>query len=189
MGFRSLRVINDDRVQPGQGFGMHGNRDMEIVTYVLEGSLQHQDSMGNGSIIRAGELQRMTAGTGVQHSEFNPSDKEWVHLYQIWLLPERKALKPGYEELALSQEEKQGRFRLVASPHGADGSLTIHQDARLYLASLLPGQAVSHEIESGRAAWLQVLRGRVEFLGNDLSAGDGVAITAENAVAVRASDP
>ena len=136
MGFRSLRVINDDRVQPGQGFGMHGHRDMEIVTYVLDGALQHKDSMGNGSIIRAGELQRMTAGTGVRHSEFNPSDKEWVHLYQIWLLPERKGLKPSYEELAVGEEEKRGRFRLVASPDGADGSLTIHQDARLYLASL-----------------------------------------------------
>ncbi len=186
MGFRSLRVINDDRVQPGQGFGMHGHRDMEIVTYVLEGSLQHQDSMGNGSIIRAGELQRLTAGTGVRHSEFNPSDKEGVHLYQIWLLPERNGLKPNYQELALSEEEKRGRFRLVASP---DGSMTIHQDARLYLASLLPGEAVSHEIERGRAAWLQVLRGSVKFLGNDLSAGDGAAITDENTVAVWATVP
>src|SRR5258708_7943690 len=143
MSFRSLRVINDDRVQPGQGFGMHGHRDMEIVTYVLEGALQHKDSLGNGSIIKAGELQRMTAGTGVRHSEFNPSDKERVHLYQIWLLPERKGLKPSYEELAVGEEENQGRFRLVASPDGAAGSLTIHQDARLYLASLLPRHAVS----------------------------------------------
>jgi len=189
MGFRSLRVINDDRVQSGQGFGMHGHRDMEIVTYVLEGALEHKDSLGNGSIIKAGELQRMTAGTGVRHSEFNPSDKEWVHLYQIWLLPERKGLEPSYEELALSEDEKRGRFRLVASPDGADGSLTIHQDARLYLASLLPGQAVSHQIEGGRAAWLQVLRGSVNFQGNALSAGDGVAFTDENAVAVQAVVP
>jgi quercetin 2,3-dioxygenase len=186
LGFRSLRVINDDRVQPGQGFGMHGHRDMEIVTYVLDGALQHKDSLGNGSIIRAGELQRMTAGTGVRHSEFNPSDKEAVHLYQIWLLPERKGLKPSYEELALGEDQKRGQFRLVASPNGADGSMTIHQDARLYLASLLPGQAVAHSIESGRAAWIQVLRGNVNSLGNDLSAGDGVAITDENTVAVRA---
>ncbi len=162
---------------------------MEIVTYVLEGALAHKDSLGNGSIIKAGELQRMTAGTGVQHSEFNPSDKEAVHLYQIWLLPERKGLKPSYEELALSEEEKRGRFRLVASPDGADGSMTIHQDARLYLASLLPGQAVSHEIKSGRAAWLQVLQGTVKLLGNDLSAGDGVAITDENTVVVQATIP
>src|SRR6202050_5349823 len=131
MGFRSLRVINDDRVQSSQGFGMHGHRDMEIVTYVLEGSLQHKDSMGNGSIIKAGELQRMTAGTGVRHSEFNPSGREWGPLYQIWLLPGKKGLEPGYEELALKEEEKLGRFRLVASPGGADGSMTIHRDARL----------------------------------------------------------
>src|SRR5712675_169345 len=149
MGFRSLRVINDDRVQPGQGFGMHGHRDMEIVTYVLDGALEHRDSMGNGSTIRAGELQRMTAGTGVKHSEFNPSDREAVHLYQIWLLPERNGLKPSYQELALDEAQKRGRFRLVASPDGSDGSLTIHQDARLYLASLLPEQRVAHEVERG----------------------------------------
>jgi quercetin 2,3-dioxygenase len=187
-GFRSLRVINDDRVQPGQGFGMHGHRDMEILTYVLDGVLQHQDSMGNGSLIRAGELQRMTAGTGVRHSEFNPSDREWVHLYQIWLLPERKGLKPSYQQLAVGEEEKRGRFRLVASPEGA-GSLSIHQDARLYLASLLPGEGVSHPIERGRAAWLQVLRGGVNVLGKALAAGDGVAVTDENAVAVKAVAP
>src|SRR3989440_12269428 len=189
LGFRSLRVMNDDRVQPGQGFGMHGHRDMEIVTYVLEGALQHKDSMGNGSIIRAGELQRMTAGTGVRHSEFNPSDKEAVHLYQIWLLPERKGLKPSYQELALDEAQKRGQFRLVASPDGADGSLTIHQDARLYLASLLPGEGVAHEIVRGRAAWLQVLRGSVNVLGNDLAAGDGVAVTDESAISVQAAVP
>lgn len=187
LGFRALRVINDDRVQPGQGFGMHGHRDMEIVTYVLDGALQHKDSLGNGSIIRAGELQRMTAGTGVRHSEFNPSDKEGVHLYQIWLLPERTGLKPSYEELAVGEEEKQGRFRLVASPDGAAGSLTIHQDARLYLSSLLPGQKVSHKIEPGRAAWVQVLRGQASSFKNYLDAGDGLAISDENTVAVRAA--
>jgi redox-sensitive bicupin YhaK (pirin superfamily) len=122
VGFRSLRVINDDRVRPGQGFGMHGHRDMEIVTYVLEGALEHKDSLGNGSIIRAGQLQRMTAGTGVMHSEFNPSDNEWVHLYQIWLLPARKGLTPSYEELTPGRPERSGQFRLVASPDGADGS-------------------------------------------------------------------
>jgi quercetin 2,3-dioxygenase len=187
MGFRSLRVMNDDRVQPGQGFGMHGHRDMEIITYVLEGSLQHNDSMGNGSIIKAGELQRMTAGTGVRHSEFNPSNDTWVHLYQIWLLPDRKGLEPSYEELVLSAEEKRGRFRLVASPDGAAGSMTIHQDARLFLASLLPNQSIAQEIEPGRAAWLQVLRGNVKLLGNDLSAGDGAAVTDENAITLQAT--
>jgi redox-sensitive bicupin YhaK (pirin superfamily) len=189
MGFRSLRVINDDRVQPGQGFGMHGHRDMEIVTYVLEGALEHTDSMGNGSIIKAGELQRMTAGTGIRHSEFNPSDSEWVHLYQIWLLPRRKGLAPSYEELGVREEEKRGRFRLVASPDGAAGSLTIHQDARLYLASLSPGEGVAHEIERGRAAWLQVLRGSVHVLAHDLAAGDGVAVTDENAISIQATVP
>jgi redox-sensitive bicupin YhaK (pirin superfamily) len=187
--FRSLRVINDDRVQPGRGFGMHGHRDMEIVTYVLDGALQHRDSLGNGSIIKAGELQHMTAGTGVRHSEFNPSESEWVHLYQIWLLPDRQGLRPGYQQLAVGEDEKRGRFRLVASPDGADGSLTIHQDARLYLASLAPGTGASHEIEPGRAAWLQVLRGSVHFLGNDLSAGDGAAVTDESAVSVQATVP
>ena len=189
MGFRSLRVINDDRVQPGTGFGMHGHRDMEIVTYVLDGGLAHKDSMGTASVIKAGELQRMTAGTGVRHSEFNPSDRERVHLYQIWLLPERRGLKPSYEQLAVGREENRGRFRLVASPDGAAGSLTIHQDARLYLASLLPGDGVAHRIEPGRAAWLQVLRGSVSVPGNDLAAGDGVAVTDENAIAVQANVP
>jgi redox-sensitive bicupin YhaK (pirin superfamily) len=188
MGFRSLRVINDDRVQPGAGFGMHGHRDMEIVTYVLEGTLEHKDSMGHSEQIRAGELQRMTAGTGVRHSEFNPSDTQWVHLYQIWLLPRRKGLEPSYEQLAVAEEDKRDRFRLVASPDGAANSLTIQQDARLYLAALAPGQTVTHAIERGRAAWLQVLRGRVNVHGNDLSAGDGVAVTDEDNVAVQAVD-
>jgi quercetin 2,3-dioxygenase len=189
MGFRALRVINDDRVQPGQGFGMHGHRDMEIVTYVLEGSLEHRDSLGTGSIIRAGELQRMTAGTGVRHSEFNPSEQEWVHLYQIWLFPERSGLRPSYEQLAVNQDRRPGEFRLVASPDGADGSLTIRQDARLYLADLLPGQAVAHSLDGGRAAWLQVLRGQVNLLGADLSAGAGVAVTDERALTVQAAAP
>src|SRR5262249_45245272 len=160
-----------------QGFGMHGHRDMEIVTYVLDGRLEHKDSMGNGSIIRAGELQRMTAGTGVRHSEFNPSDREWVHLYQIWLLPRQTGLEPGYEQLAVAEEEKRGRFRLVASPEGFAGGLTINQDARLFLASLQPDESAEHQIERGRAAWLQVLRGSVNVFGNKLSAGDGVAVT------------
>src|SRR5258708_40298784 len=168
MSFRSLRVINDDRVGPGQGFGMHGHRDMEIVTYVLDGSLAHKDSMGNGSVLKAGHLQRMTAGTGVRHSEFNPSDAEWVHLYQIWLLPARAGLPPRYEELAPSDDEKRGRFHLVAAPDAADGSMTIHQDARLYLATLAAGDGVSHAIGRGRSAWLQVLRGSVTAFGEKL---------------------
>jgi redox-sensitive bicupin YhaK (pirin superfamily) len=186
MGFRSLRVINDDRVAPGQGFGMHGHRDMEIVTYVLEGTLEHRDSMGNGAQLRPGELQHMTAGTGVRHSEFNPSPDVPVHLVQIWLLPERTGLRPGYEQRFFPQEEKQGRFRVVASPNGADDSLRIRQDARLYLALLEPGQAVAHDLAAGRAAWVQVLRGGVELGGQQLAAGDGAAVTDEKAVAVRA---
>jgi redox-sensitive bicupin YhaK (pirin superfamily) len=187
MGFRSLRVINDDRVQPGRGFGMHGHRDMEIVTYVVEGALEHKDSMGNGSVIKAGELQRMTAGTGVMHSEFNPSETDSVHLYQIWLLPQRKGLPPSYQELVPSDDEKRDRFRLVASPEGADGSLTIHQDARLYLASLSAGRPVGHDLMGGRAGWLQVIRGNVNVLGDDLAAGDGAAIEGEHAISVFAS--
>lgn len=189
MGFRSLRVMNDDRVAPGQGFGMHGHRDMEIVTLVLEGVLKHEDSMGNGSVLRRGQLQRMSAGTGVRHSEFNPSAKEWVHLYQIWLFPHRKGLVPSYEELALTDEERRGRFRLVASPGGAEGSLTVHQDARLYLASLSNGDAVAQPVERGRAAWLQVLEGSVKYEGNELVAGDGVAITDAAAVTLQAIAP
>jgi redox-sensitive bicupin YhaK (pirin superfamily) len=146
-------------------------------------------SPDNGSILRAGQLQRMTAGTGVRHSEFNPSDREAVHLYQIWLLPERKGLAPGYAEMTPREEEKRNRFRLVASPDGVDGSMTIHQDARLYLAHLLPGEAVSHPMASGRAAWLQVLRGNVTAFAEDLHAGDGVAIADENIVNVQAAVP
>ncbi|HET6880731.1 MAG TPA: pirin family protein [Pirellulales bacterium] len=189
MGFRSLRVINDDRVQPGRGFGMHRHRDMEIVTYVLDGAIEHRDSMGNGSVINAGELQHMTAGSGVRHSEFNPSDTQWVHLYQIWLLPQRKGLTPSYQQLAVGEDEKRGHFRLVASPDGADGSLTIRQDARLYLACLSPGENLAHEIEPGRAAWLQVLRGGVNVLGHDLAAGDGAAVTDENAISLQVTVP
>jgi redox-sensitive bicupin YhaK (pirin superfamily) len=179
LGFRALRVINDDRVQPGAGFGMHGHRDMEIVTYVLEGALEHRDSLGNGSVLRAGELQRMTAGTGVRHSEFNPSATAPVHLYQIWLLPERKGLQPSYEQRPFAEAERRGRLRLVASPDGADGSLTIRQDARLYLSALQGGETVPHALGPGRHAWLQVLRGRVTLNGQSLSAGDGAAVSDE----------
>jgi quercetin 2,3-dioxygenase len=189
MGFRALRVINEDRVQPGQGFGTHAHRDMEIITYVLEGSLEHRDSLGNGSVINAGDLQRMTAGTGVQHSEFNPSDKEWVHFYQIWLFPRRKSLPPSYEQHTLHKENKQNQFILIASPNGAEDSLTIQQDASLYIATLGPTAMVTHSIKEGRAAWLQVLRGAVKLLDNDLTAGSGVALTETSTITVAATDP
>jgi redox-sensitive bicupin YhaK (pirin superfamily) len=182
MGFRALRVINEDRVKPGQGFGMHGHRDMEIVTYVLEGALEHRDSMGNGSVLEPGELQRMTAGTGIRHSEFNPSDSQPVHLYQIWMLPERNGLEPSYEQIAFSLAGRQGKFQLMASPDGEGGSLTIRQDARLYLSVLRDGETVSHVLRPGRHAWLQVLRGAVALEGQSLSAGDGAAISGEERV-------
>ncbi|HEV3343277.1 MAG TPA: pirin family protein [Pirellulales bacterium] len=186
MGFRALRVMNEDRVQPGQGFGMHGHRDMEIVTLVLMGALEHKDSLGNGSVLRLGELQHMTAGSGVRHSEFNPSPTDWVHLYQIWLLPQGKGLAPSYEQIALGQA--QPGFRLVASPDGANGGLTIRQDARIYLGSMPAAATASHDIAPGRAAWLQILRGSVQLAGHDLAAGDGVAIEDERTVLLRATD-
>jgi redox-sensitive bicupin YhaK (pirin superfamily) len=188
MGFRSLRVINDDRVQPGQGFGMHGHRDMEIVTYVLEGALEHRDSLGNGSVLRPGELQHMTAGTGVRHSEFNPSDQESVHLYQIWLLPDRKGLQPGYEQKAFSAAERQDALRVVASPGGEADSLQIHQDARLYLSTLQRGQSVAHVLKPGRRAWLQVLRGQVTLNGQPFSEGDGAAVSEEETLEIKGQD-
>jgi quercetin 2,3-dioxygenase len=187
MGFRSLRVINEDRVAPGQGFGMHGHRDMEIITVVLEGALEHRDSLGNGEVLRPGELQRMSAGTGIRHSEFNPSRTESVHLFQIWLLPNQKGLTPSYEQKPFSADERRNRFRLVASADGRDGTLTIHQDAELYLASLTDGASVSHPLASGRAAWLQVLRGAVKVNGVPLQPSDGVAVTDESVVTIEAT--
>jgi redox-sensitive bicupin YhaK (pirin superfamily) len=188
MGFHSLRVINEDRVQPGQGFGMHGHQDMEIVTYVLEEALEHRDSIGNGSIIHAGEFQRMSAGTGIQHGEFNPSSTEPVHLYQIWLLPATKGLKPSYEQRMFSEEEKEGKLLLVASPE-ADGSLMIHQDARIYWSSLRSGSQLSHSLQSGRHAWVQVLRGSVEIDRQRLATSDGAAVSDESSVTMRATEP
>ena len=185
--FRSLRVINEDRVAPGQGFGMHGHRDMEIVTLVLEGALEHRDSLGNGAVLRPGELQHMTAGTGIEHSEFNPSATESVHLYQIWLFPNQRGLTPGDEQKAFDPAEKRDALRLVASPDGRDGALTIHQDAELYLALLTSGKQIAHRLAPGRAAWLQVLRGSVRVLGRDLNAGDGVAVTDEATVEIAAT--
>jgi len=184
MGFRGLRVINEDRVQPGQGFGTHGHRDMEILSYVLEGALKHSDSMGTGSVIRPGDVQRMTAGTGVRHSEFNGSDRELVHFLQIWLLPSREGLPPGYEQKTFSDDEKRGRLRLVASPDGADGSITIHADAKLYASVLGKGDRVDHVVRPGRHAWLQVVRGAVRVGPEELRAGDGASTSDAGPLAI-----
>ncbi len=189
MGFRSLRVMNEDWVAPGKGFGMHGHRDMEIITYVLEGALEHRDSLGTGSILRHCEFQRMSAGTGIRHSEFNPSAAEPVHLYQIWLLPNEKGLAPSYEQKAFAEDQRQGRLQLVASPDARNGSLLIHQDARVYLSTLDTGQEVRHELEPGRSAWLQVLRGSVLLNGHALASSDGAAVTGEKSLTVRAAAP
>ena len=175
MGFRSLRVINEDRVEGGKGFGTHPHRDMEIISYVLSGALQHKDSMGTGSIIRPGDVQRMSAGTGVTHSEFNASPSELVHFLQIWILPDARGNPPSYEQKHFSEAERQGRLKLVASKDGREGSLLIHQDAMLYAGLLAPGEQATHELAKGRYAWLHVARGKVEVAGQELSAGDAGA--------------
>src|SRR6266702_1434362 len=182
MHFRSLRVINEDRVAPAKGFPTHSHRDMEIVTYVLEGALEHRDSMGNGSVIRPGDVQRMSAGTGVTHSEFNASKTEPVHLLQIWMFPERKGIKPSYEQKMFSEADKRSRLRLVASPDGRDGSVTIHQDNELYATVLRKGDQVRHELKPERHAWVQVARGSVKLNGQELAEGDGAAISEEKAI-------
>jgi redox-sensitive bicupin YhaK (pirin superfamily) len=179
ISFRALRVMNEDRVRPGHGFGEHGHKDMEIVTYVLEGALEHKDSLGNGEVLRPGEFQRMTAGTGIRHSEFNPSKTESVHLYQIWLLPERLGLEPSYEQKVIPAEQRANRLRVVASPDGRDGSLKIHQNAEILLSTLSSQAAVSHTFQPERHGWLQVLRGSVEANGHELTVGDGLAISEE----------
>ena len=188
MGFRSLRVINEDRVQPGRGFGTHPHRDMEIISYVLEGALEHKDSLGTGSVITPGEVQRMSAGTGVTHSEFNSSRSELVHFLQIWILPERAGLPPGYEQRAFPAGEKRGKFRLVASRDGREGSVTIHQAVDLYTSVLAPGEAVTHRLAPGRSAWVQVARGAVTLNDTALSAGDGAAVSEEPLLTVTAKD-
>lgn len=184
MGFRALRVINEDKVAPGQGFGTHPHRDMEIVSYVLEGGLSHRDSMGNGSVIRPGDVQRMSAGTGVLHSEFNASKTERVHFLQIWLLPAAQGIDPGYEQKTFSEADKRGRLRLVASPDGRDGSVTIHTDARLYAAVLDRGERAALELPKGRHAWVHVAKGEVTLNGQALGPGDGAALTDETRVAL-----
>ena len=188
MSFRALRVMNEDWVAPGQGFGMHPHRDMEIVTYVLEGALQHRDSLGNGEVLRPGEFQRMSAGTGIRHSEFNPSAAEPVHLYQIWLLPRQAGLAPSYEQKAFSDDEQQNRLRVVASPDARDGSLTINQDASVYLAKLDARKAIDHPLAEGRHAWLQVLRGSVRLNGLQLDTSDGAAVSDERLLQIEATE-
>jgi redox-sensitive bicupin YhaK (pirin superfamily) len=188
MGFRALRVINEDRVEPRMGFPSHGHRDMEIVTYVLDGALAHKDSMGNGSTIRPGDVQRMSAGTGVVHSEYNASAAEPVHLLQIWILPDERNLEPGYEEKRFAVDEKRGRLRRIASRDGAEGSVRIHQDADVYATVLGPGETVRHELRPGRHAWLQVARGGVTANGVALGQGDGAAVSDEAAVEIAGRD-
>ncbi|HEX8636043.1 MAG TPA: pirin family protein [Pyrinomonadaceae bacterium] len=179
MGFRALRVINEDYVRAGHGFPTHPHRDMEIITYVLQGALEHKDSMGNGTVIVPGEVQRMSAGTGVRHSEKNSSAEEDVHLLQIWIIPREEGLPPGYEQKMFEADEKRGRLRLIASADGRDGSVTIHQDAELYAALLDTGQEVTHRLLPGRHAWAQVARGAVELNGQLLQQGDGAAVSDE----------
>jgi hypothetical protein len=185
MGFRSLRVINEDFVAPGEGFPAHPHRDMEIITYVLEGALEHKDSLGTGSVIRPGDGQRMSAGKGIRHSEMNASDTEKVHLLQIWIMPDRPGHEPSYEQKTFPEDEKRGKLRLVAGPDGEDGSVTIHQDAKLYVSLLKPGEEVSHELAKGRHAWLQVAKGAIEVNGKPLEQGDGAAISDEQKLAIK----
>src|SRR6516164_6280418 len=188
MGFRSLRVINEDRVAPNTASPTRPHRDMEIITYVLEGKLEHKDSLGTGSVILPGDGQRMTAGSGIRHSEFNPSTTEAVHLLQIWIQPERAALAPSYEQKSFPEKEKQGRLRLIASRDASDGSVKINLDAKLYVSLLKPGEEVAHNLETGRHAWLQVARGSVELNGKKLRQGDGAAISDEKSLTIKGSE-
>lgn len=183
--FRSLRVMNEDKVAPGQGFGMHPHRDMEILTWMLDGAIEHRDNMGSGAVIRPGELQHMTAGSGIMHSEFNPSPKDPAHLLQIWIMPEKKNLKPEYEQLSFPDELLRGKFHHVAGP---DAPVTIHQDADLFIARLDKGQETKHSLKPERHAWLQVARGAVTLNGVDLKQGDGAAISKETELRVAAND-
>jgi len=186
MQFRSLRVLNEDIIAPGQGFGMHPHRDMEILTWILDGALEHRDSMGTGAVIRPGELQHMTAGSGILHSEFNPSPKDSTHLLQIWIVPDRKNLKPRYEQLTFADKDLRGKFHLVAGP---EAPVSIHQDANLYIARLDEGEQAKHCLKAGRSAWMQVSHGTVAVNGTKLKAGDGAAISEESEVRVEATKP
>lgn len=186
MGFQTLRVINQDRVIPGAGFGTHAHRDMEIITYVLEGALEHKDSLGTGEVIYPGEVQRMSAGTGIRHSEFNHSKTDSVHFLQIWILPEQEGLPPSYEQRNFPLEEKRGKLRLVAARDGREGAVTVHQDVELYASVLEPGDRVSHHLQRDRHAWVQVVQGAITLNGLPLAAGDGAAISDEDKVDVQA---
>jgi redox-sensitive bicupin YhaK (pirin superfamily) len=186
MGFRTLRVINEDRVSPGGGFATHGHRDMEIISYVLEGALQHRDSLGTGSVIHPGEVQRMSAGTGIRHSEFNHSEKEPAHFLQIWIIPERDGLQPGYEQITFDRGEALDRFRLIGDREDSQGAVRINQDARIYTAVFGPGGSDTHDLAPGRGAWVQVARGIVTLNGDELREGDGAAVEGEPAIRLRA---
>ncbi|MBT8078044.1 MAG: pirin family protein [Gammaproteobacteria bacterium] len=186
MGYGTLRVINEDVIQPDQGFGTHGHRDMEIVTYILSGALEHKDSMGNGAVMRAGEVQRMTAGTGVMHSEFNHSTDEPVRLLQIWILPESGSLQPEYEQKNFSEDEKKDRLRLIVSRDGRDDSVSIHQDTDIYASLLSAGKSVEHHFNDARQGWLQLASGDAVVNGQSLSAGDGAAVSDVAAIEIRA---
>ena len=188
MGFRSLRVINEDRVAPNTGFPTHPHRDMEIITYVLAGKLEHKDSLGTGSVILPGDGQRMSAGSGIRHSEFNPSPNEAVHFLQIWIQPERAALPPSYEQKSFPDADKRGKLRVIASRDAKDGSVKINQDASLYVALLKPGEDVTHELASGRFGYLQVARGSVELNGKKLTQGDGAAISDEKTLTIKGAE-
>ncbi len=188
MGFRQLRVINEDFVAAGRGFPTHGHRDMEIITYILEGALKHEDSMGNGSVIRPGDVQRMTAGTGVRHSEKNASETERVHLLQIWILPHTVDLEPGYEQKAFSEDERRGQLRLIASEDGRDGSVRLNQDVGLFASILPAGREVEHAMDQNRYAWVQVARGSIAVNGENAEQGDGVIASGESSLKIKAQD-
>ena len=186
--FRSLRVINEDRVAPAHGFPMHAHRDMEIITYILSGELEHRDSMGNGSVIRPGDVQRMTAGTGVRHSEFNPSRTAACHLLQIWILPNARDLTPGYEQKFFAADERKGQLRLIAAADGHDGAVSIHQDAGVYASLLSSGESITHQLTEGRQAWLQLARGAIRINDETLQVGDGAALSDESELMIRAEE-
>ena len=188
MGFRALRVINEDRIEAGRGFGKHSHRDMEIISYVLEGGLEHKDSTGTGAVVRSGEVQRMSAGTGITHSEFNASKRELVHFLQIWLLPDQRGLAPSYEQKTFPFGDKAGRLRLVASPDGADGSVTVHADTKLFAGVFDQAQTAQHPLATGRHAWVHVVRGAARVNGTELAAGDAAALSDERVVHIEGLD-
>ena len=188
MGFRALRVINEDRVIAGEGFPTHGHRDMEIISYVLEGALEHKDSIGTNGVIKPGDVQRMSAGTGVRHSEYNGSKEDGVHFLQIWIVPDKAGHPASYEQKHFTDEDKRGRLRLVASPNGQSGSVTIHQDARLYAGLFAAGETAKYDLKPGRGAWLHVAKGSVEVNGERLEAGDAAAIETAGPIAIAGVD-